>query len=59
MRVTIEVYAHNGNSYPERNYNATIRISGVQERRGSNVVTKGLVDASGHAALKIVEAMKR
>lgn len=59
MRVTIDVRAENG-PHPQRNCKATVRISGVHEdRHGSNVVTKALVDASGHAALKIVEAIRR
>lgn len=59
MKVTIEVSAHNGQSFPDRHYRAVVRIDAREEQRGSNVITRGLTEAAGVAALKLVEAAKR
>lgn len=59
MKVLITVEVNNGTAYPERYSNAKVAIDARETQRGSNTITKGLVEACGAATVKVAEAMKR
>lgn len=59
MRVTIEISVHNGTTYPERHSRAEVKVDATERHGRSNVITKGLIESSGQAALKLAEAMKK